>query len=405
MRKKGLWIALSVVLVLGLLISIFGCKATPGPGPTTAPTAPATTAAPSPTASPAPSPKPTTVVPAPAPTTAPAPAQPQVIKWVNQAQYTLAFDIPDRWKGSAMPISSVASAYLFAEYMKSITNGRLIIEHVPPGAIIPTADILGGIGKGVADCSIHAFAGSWTGIIPAADFEIGLSYIWDKNWMQWDFLKNWKGDAILDAEYAKHNVWRRTYAQGACYSYFTNFDPVSPAALKGKKFRSWGFNAEYLKAIGASPMTVLPAETYMALKLGTVDGALYSAEGAVRDKLIEVTKYVVSSPNTCPLGNTWLFNMDSIKKLPDDIEQIFYASVPHLIDTLAIYLPALDEYQLMRGIASGQWTDRKWSTADSLAATETSLKILDTVIAPKSASCKQLVDQIRAQLKELGKLK
>lgn len=54
MKKKGIWISLSILLVLGLLLGSFGCQ-TSAPAPSPAPTKPApTTATPTPTAPPKP---------------------------------------------------------------------------------------------------------------------------------------------------------------------------------------------------------------------------------------------------------------------------------------------------------------------------------------------------------------
>ncbi len=249
------------------------------------------------------------------------------------------------------------------------------------------------------------YGGYYTGIIPEADIEIGLPFAWETPEEISDALYNWGLYDEFVKIYAEHNIWPAIFANSCLYQVGSTSLVSKPEDLKGKKIRALGIYGNFVNSFGGSAVNIPKGELYMALKLGTVDGALYSAEGAMRDKLNEVTKYVVSSPNTCPLGNTWLFNMDSIKKLPDDIRNIFYLSVPHLIDTLAIYLPMMDEYQLMRGIANGNWIERKWSAEDSAAATLTSLTILDNVIAKKSPGCKTLVDQVKAQLKELGKLK
>jgi TRAP-type C4-dicarboxylate transport system substrate-binding protein len=66
--------------------------------------------------------------------------------------------------------------------------------------------------------------------------------------------------------------------------------------LKGMKIRALGTFADWVAKLGASPVNVPMTEIYMALKLGTIDGACTGFDVHYDQKHDEVGKYIVGTP-------------------------------------------------------------------------------------------------------------
>jgi TRAP-type mannitol/chloroaromatic compound transport system substrate-binding protein len=326
-----------------------------------------------------------------------------VITWVNQCGYTIGLPVPDRWAGWGYVPNTASAPYIFADFIEGATNGRLKIETHPPDAIVPSKDILRGVGGGTLDAGVFNFAGNWTGVIPEAEFDIGAGFLWENAWEHFDFYWNWKGNELLNEAYGAHNVMRVSYPQAQIYSWFTNFDPSTPEAFEGRKIRSWGFNANYLRRIGASPIAIPGPEVYMAVKLGTVDGCLWTPEGAVRDNIHEVTEWLVTKP-TCALANTWLFNVDSVNALPPDLREIFDSAMRHLPNTMTVAMNTADAWALNYIVGLGETKTVQWSREDQLEAVKVGVDVFEKEIAIKSPGCKKLVDQLKLQLADWGKM-
>lgn len=75
---------------------------------------------------------------------------------------------------------------------------------------------------------------------------------------------------------------------------------------------------EVLERLGFLPQIIAGADTYLALQKGIVDAALQTHGGARITGYEEVTKYVTLL-NWPQLGFTYVFNPESLKKLPPDL--------------------------------------------------------------------------------------
>ena len=93
--------------------------------------------------------------------------------------------------------------------------------------------------------------------------------------------------------------------------------------LKGMQIRCPpGLEAESLKALGATPVSVPMPEVYTALERGMVDGATISWNAVDSFKLYEVTKYDHNNNELCYAFTTVAMNLDTWNSLPPDIQKI-----------------------------------------------------------------------------------
>lgn len=91
--------------------------------------------------------------------------------------------------------------------------------------------------------------------------------------------------------------------------------------LKGLKVRSWNREqAEMMRLVGGSGVTITPAEVIPALQRGVVDGAFTAAVPALDWKFNEVTKYAYMMSLTLA-HQAIVVNQAALKALPDDLRQ------------------------------------------------------------------------------------
>ena len=383
MIKKGWLITSSLLLISALLIStVVGC----------AQTAPA----------PAPGPAPTVTV-----TATPAPAAP--IKWINQTNYNFV-EPPERFKGYGY-FGSGSTAPALKEFVERITNGRLIIENVPPGGIVAQGETFNAVKAGTIDVSWHTFGASWTGIVPEANMEIGLPYAWQNNREYWDAMEEFGMKEIIQEAYKEHGVWSVTVPGDMEYSWLLTFDAPRLADLKGKKFRAWGMAADWLKAVGATSVSVAGAETYMALKLGTVDAALMDHQYALTERMNEVLTHAIMDPPTVtPVGLAFITSQASVDALPEDLRETLLASFEPFLYYHMNLMKATNDWARNRALQLGAQGDLfegylpiYWPEEDKMEAYKIASGLWDEY-AKTNARTAKLVELLRTQLREYGRL-
>ena len=88
-----------------------------------------------------------------------------------------------------------------------------------------------------------------------------------------------------------------------------NLEEVVERAIEyGRQIRALGVYGKYVQKLGASAVVVPGAEMYMAMKLGTIDGAIYGATGLQDVKLHEVVKYY-TLPTAAQIALSLLVNL------------------------------------------------------------------------------------------------
>jgi TRAP-type C4-dicarboxylate transport system substrate-binding protein len=232
----------------------------------------------------------------------------KVVKWRLQASYPIG-------------TSPTNHALFWADRIEKITNGRLKVKVLPPGAMCSVKDIVIYLERGVFDAAV-TFGGFYTGLIPETDLEMGLPLSFQTWTEAWDCFYNRGLWEIVQNGYDRHDIIWFPGAAEKVYHFMTKF-PITNIMedLKGKKLRAVGIYGKYTAALGASTVAIPGAEMYMALKLGTIDGALYGASGLQESKLAEVVDYYVLPP-VCQITESLLFSKKSLNKLPEDLRAI-----------------------------------------------------------------------------------
>ena len=169
----------------------------------------------------------------------------------------------------------------FAEKVTAMSGGRLQIDVLPAGAIVPAFEILDAAHKGIVDVG-NAWPGYWYGkntaatlfgSIPGGPF--GMN---NEDFLGWIYLGGGLDlyNELLQDKLKMNVVAFPIYGETPePQGWFTK--PIkSVADFKGLKFRAAGMSGEVFKAMGMSVVTLPGGEIVPALERGVIDAAEYS---------------------------------------------------------------------------------------------------------------------------------
>jgi len=159
-----------------------------------------------------------------------------------------------------------------------------------------------------------------------------------------------------------------------------------------------------VKQIGGSPVVVPGPEMYMALKLGTIDGAIYGLETLWPQKLYEVWKYYVTVPNLNSIVGSYLINLDKWKALPEENRRLIEDNGKYFLQGVTANNYTWELYWAAKAAKESPFQLTTWNAEDVAKIRKIGFGLWDQV-AGKSARTGKLVDMVRKQMVEIGKIK
>ncbi len=236
---------------------------------------------------------------------------------------------PSSWLPSGTTWDTIG---YISEYVKRMSNGRLVMTPSAPGAIVPVAEQLNAVSMGVMKATF-IWPGYFPGELPVG-FMHGDCFAAPRTTAELRYLYESYEDGkimkLLREEYAKHGV----HLVGNLYWTLDNLMiskvPIRGIEdIKGKKFRSSELIALQLAHHGAGTIWTPGGEIYTMLATGGVDAITFShAADMVAMGFHEVTKYWIKFPTAVgPAADALIVNMDVWKALPDDLKAIVEAAV------------------------------------------------------------------------------
>lgn len=207
-----------------------------------------------------------------------------------------------------------------------LSGGRLKIDMLPAGAVVPALQIVDAASKGVIDGG-HGLPGFWFGKNTAFGlFGAGPDFGMDGNQ-----LLGWiehGGGRELYAEVqaaAQLDVVSFLFAPVPCepMGWFKK-EIKTPADLKGIKFRTAGLAVDMFKELGVSAVQMAPPDIVPALDRGLLDGAEFAS--ASDDRIMgfpDVAKFYLQQSyhmanNFCEV----MVNRKRYEALPDDLKTV-----------------------------------------------------------------------------------
>ncbi len=180
---------------------------------------------------------------------------------------------------------------LFEQWGKDVekaTNGRITTTVFAANTLSPPMQVYDNTVKGVVDVGTNLLAYS-PGRLPLSEvLQQPLGY-----------KSGYQGSKLADAYYRKFHPKEFDdvhvlFLHGAAPGFiFTKNPAKSVADLKGLRIKANAENADIVKNLGASPVTMPVTETYDALSRGVVDGCLFPLEALQGFKIGEVVKTVL----------------------------------------------------------------------------------------------------------------
>ncbi len=203
-------------------------------------------------------------------------------------------------------------AMKFAELVKKYSNGSVIITVHPGGSLgFKGQELL----KAVKDGSVP-LSDILMGVVAGSEHIFGVSSLPK-------LVNSYKAAKKLYEQmkpfYKKAAMkWNQKFLYAAPWppSGLVTKKPIKTVAdLKGLKTRTYDKNgAEFLRALGASPVALPWGEVYSSLRTGMIDSVLTSTESTKNGKFWEVLKYFTNIYYAFPL-NMMTINLDYWKSL------------------------------------------------------------------------------------------
>ena len=275
-----------------------------------------------------------------------------------------------RFQG-AFPASSLIfeNFKLWAERVKVMSGGRLQIEALPPGAVVPAFEVLDAVHKGVLDGG-HTAAAYWVGknraatlFGPAPGGPFGMDMV---DYMGWLYDA---GGIELYRDFYQKELKRNvvpiplTSVANQVLGWFKV--PVkSWEDLKGRKCRETGITAEVFSKSGMTPVNIPGGEIVPAGERGVIECAEWSSPADdMKIGFHSVWKhyYMPSVHEPAPILEV-LINADVWKKLTPDLQQIlktaaWEATVMQRLLFNKLNVEALEELRTKHGVQTHRTPD------------------------------------------------
>jgi len=216
---------------------------------------------------------------------------------------------------------SFANKYAQEPWVKKIeaaTQGRVDITTYPGATLFKPRDAYDACVSGIADMA-WGFIGLFHSRFPLTDLValplLGIKDAKMGSLLMWHLYEKF---AAIQNEFKDVKVLvLHTHRGGP----FGTSKPVHTLEdFKGLKLRTPGGGIlEFMKATGASPMTMSPDDIYLNMEKGVIDGWTIDPEGADGRKLQEVTKYYVL-PYSYVGAFFIIMNKGKWNSLPPDIQ-------------------------------------------------------------------------------------
>jgi TRAP-type mannitol/chloroaromatic compound transport system substrate-binding protein len=194
---------------------------------------------------------------------------------VSRAQQTTSFRFQSTW-----PAKDIFHEYAqdFAKKVNDMAGGRLKIEVLPSGAVVPAFQLLEAVNKGTLDGGHGVVAYHYGKNSALALWGSGPAFGMDPNMvLSWHYYGG--GKALLDEIYKAINMDVVSYLYGPMPTQPLGWfkKPVSNVAqLKGLKFRTVGLAVDVFKELGVAVNPLPGGEIVPALDRGLIDAAEFN---------------------------------------------------------------------------------------------------------------------------------
>ncbi|MFZ9137987.1 MAG: TRAP transporter substrate-binding protein [Hylemonella sp.] len=242
---------------------------------------------------------------------------------VSTAQTSTSLRFQSTW-----PSKDIFHEYAndFAKKVNDMSGGKLKIEVLPAGSVVPAFQLLEAVNKGTLDGGHGVVAYHYGKQSALALWGSGPSFGMDPNiLLAWHYYGG--GKALLEEIYKSINMDVVSYLYGPMptqpFGWFKK--PITKAAdLKGQKFRTVGLAVDMYTDMGAAVNPLPGGEIVPALDRGLLDGAEFN--NATSDRLLGfpdvVKNCMLQSFHQSGEQFEILFNKAKLNALPAELKSI-----------------------------------------------------------------------------------
>ena len=175
--------------------------------------------------------------------------------------------------------------------------------------------------------------------------------------------------------------------------------------VKGKKIRAIGMWADYIRVLGGSPVSLNWGEMYMAMKLGTIDGIVAGSAIFEELKIKEVAKGYVFSPVISKAVANLIINMDAFKALPEDLQALLQRDTPYITYALSSNWFNQCTWCLKNAAEEYGISMHAWSPEDISKITKRVVEEIYPKISGRSKASAELMEIVKKQMRDYGRIK
>jgi len=181
---------------------------------------------------------------------------------------------------SAWPVKTIFHEFAvdYTRKVEEITGGRIVIQMLPAGAVVPALQVMESTSRGVLD-GAHGVPGFWFGRNTAFGlFGAGPNFAMNSDqtpgWMEYGGGRQLYEELLAVAQL---DVVSLLDAPVPCepFGWFRK-EVRTPADLKGLKYRTAGLAVEMMQVIGAAPVQLAAGDIVPALGRGLIDAAEFA---------------------------------------------------------------------------------------------------------------------------------
>ena len=295
----------------------------------------------------------------------------------------------------------------FAAAADKNSKGQIKIQVFAAPEIVPVENLFEATQKGTLTM-LHAVAAMWGGIVPVGEVEFGLPYaynlpgepdVYEAGKQIRDFFMGTGFADLLRKEYAKQGLyWLDVHSYGPIFTMSAK-KVTTCDDLQGMKIRVEGSWSDYYNLLGARGTYISGEETYMGLKLGTIDASQWDVSATTGLNWQEVAPYRILGGQNDVVPGHILMNMDTWNELSDDLKKALSdAAEQYFHDLNKIYEAELKKNDEL--VKAGKVINSPIDAACDKKHEEAAYQIWDK-IAERDAAAAQGIEIIKAWRKTL----
>jgi len=209
------------------------------------------------------------------------------------------------------------------EDVKTLTDGKLVINQIPPGGMVKSPQTLSATGQGAIDMAI-TYGCYHGGDLPVGAASFALPGDPRDVWELYNFYYEDGALDFLREQYKTRNVYYLAPAVWPGYAMMSKKKVETLDDIKKLKVRASGTMAKMLHKVGVGTTFIPFAEIYQAMSRGTIDATVSGshAENYLQN-LQEVASYMVEPDFSSAQTMEILVNLDKWNAMPEKMQVAF----------------------------------------------------------------------------------